>query len=331
MSQVRPKFERPKSNQGISFEEALEIANQEISDLDDLSVLLARANKLRQQHKGSNVITCSIINAKSGGCPEDCAFCSQSTYHNSEIDRFDLLNTEKIILQGQEAEKVGAKEFSIVTSGKATRDNEEFSTIKDSIDGIKSATELTLCASLGTLDRQELNELKKVGLEIFHHNLETSRSFFPNICSTHSYDENLETIRMAKEAGLRVCCGGIFGMGESWQQRVELLFELKDLGVDSIPINFLNPVKGTRLENQKLLKPLKALKIIALARLINPTANIVICGGREVTLRDLQSWIFFAGANGVLIGNYLTTEGRSTQDDLKMIKDQGLTPVGGYF
>ncbi len=163
-------------------------------------------------------------------------------------------------------------------------------------------------------------------MDHFHHNLESARSFFPNIITTHSYDDELKIIKNAKKVGLYTCCGGIFGMGESWDQRIELAFDLRMLKVDSIPINFLNPIKGTPLESVKLLKPFEALKIVAIYRLIFPDKNIMVMGGREKVLKDLQSWIFFAGASGMLLGNYLTTKGRSTKDDLAMISDLGLVP-----
>jgi len=311
---------------GITAEQALSIAKTEISDLNQLLLLLVHANKIRQLNKGLNVITCSIVNAKSGGCSEDCAFCSQSSFHTSEIEMYPLMSAEEILERALRALKFGAVEFSIVTSGKKLDHGHELKTIKTAISRIKDTTELTCCASLGTLEKNSLFELKKAGLEVFHHNLETSRNFFPRICSTRSFDENIDTIKRAKDLGFKVCCGGIFGMGESWDDRVELFFELKDLGVDSVPINFLNPIKGTKLEKKKLLHPFEALKIISLARLINPTVNIIICGGREVTIRDLQSLVFCAGANGILIGDYLTTAGRDAGQDIKMIEDQGLVP-----
>ncbi len=312
--------------EGISFEEALAIVTSPTQDLNDLKTIFSKADSLRQLNKGSDIITCAIVNAKSGGCPEDCAFCSQSSFHSSLISRYPLISAEKIFENGLEAFKSGATEFSIVTSGKGLGSRAELENIKSSVTRLRKATSLACCGSFGILEKDVFIELKNAGLQIFHHNLETSRNFFPKICTTHKFEENTETVKRAKDAGLKVCCGGIFGMGEDWTDRIDLLFEIRSLGVDCIPINFLNPIKGTKLEKQKVLPVLEALKIIALARLINPSANIVICGGREITLGDHQSEIFLAGANGLLIGDYLTTKGRSASDDLEMILSLGLTP-----
>ena len=184
--------------------------------------------------------------------------------------------------------------------------------------------QIPVCASLGLLDIDTALRYKKAGLKNYHHNLETSESFFKNICSTHSYKESIETVRIAKKTGFRVCSGGIFGMGETPQQRVELAFTLKELDVDCIPMNFLNPISGTPLENMPPMKPLEILKTIAVYRFILPQKDIIICGGREINLRDLQSFMFVAGANGTMLGNYLTTKGRAAKEDLQMIKDLGL-------
>ncbi len=328
MSKIKPLAKEIRNSDGISYDEALELVRKKIASLEDLFEFLEPANRLRQINKGKAVITCSIVNAKSGGCGEDCAFCSQSAHHDTDTPKFPLISPDEIITRAKEAERLGAKEFSIVTSGRSVKSSLELSSIEKALNQISTSTTLARCASLGAIGPEDLKRLKAAGLQIFHHNLETNRSFFPQICSTHSYEDKLKTIRVAKEEGLRVCCGGIFGMGETWEQRIELAFELKDLEVDSIPVNFLNPIKGTRLEGQKLLGAYEALKIIALVRLIYPKVDIVICGGREVTLGDLQPLIFFAGANGVLIGDYLTTKGQDAQEDLKMIEDLGLKPKG---
>jgi biotin synthase len=177
---------------------------------------------------------------------------------------------------------------------------------------------------LGILAEPTLRELKESGITTYHHNLETAGSYFDQICTTHAYDEDIETVRLAQSAGLSVCSGGIFGLGETWGQRVELAFTLRELNVDSIPINFLNPIPGTRMESRLLLTPMEALKCIALVRLVNPEKDITICGGREVTLRDCQSWFFIAGANGLMVGNYFTTQGRSITMDMDLIREMEL-------
>ena len=291
---------------------------------NNLIDLISVADKIRRKFKGKKVKFCSIVNAKSGMCAEDCAFCGQSDYHKTKILKYPMLDTEAIVKSAKDAECSGATEFSIVTSGKSISFRKEIEQIKKAIKKIKEKTSLESCASLGVLGKEFLAELKDAGLDRYHHNLETSQSFFHQICTTRSYQENIDTIRAAKEAGLITCCGGIFGMGESPEQRIELALTLKELDPDSIPINFLNPVRNTRLESMPLLGPLEALKIIAIFRIIFPTKDIIICGGREVVLRSLQPMMFLAGANGMILGDYLTTKGRSVKHDLDMIKDLGL-------
>ena len=212
----------------------------------------------------------------------------------------------------------GATNYSVVTSG-AFLSVAELDVVCEVARRLKATTDLTLCASVGLLDRDAARRLKDAGISRYHHNLETARSHFETICSTHDYDDDIRSVRMAKAAGMKVCCGGIFGMGESWAQRVELAFTLKELDVDSVPLNFLNPIPGTPLAKRPLLSPMEALKVIALYRFIHPEKDITICGGREATLNDFQSWIFAAGANGLMVGNYLTTKGRSLDMDMQMI------------
>ena len=292
--------------------------------IDNPINLISLADKIRRKFKGKRIKTCSIINAKSGMCDQDCAFCGQSSYHKTKISKYPLLDTEAIVKSATDAAHNGATEFSIVTSGKSINSRDEIRKIKDAIKQIKSKTSMECCASLGVLSKDFLEELKDAGLDRYHHNLETCPSFFSQICTTRHYCENIDTIKAAKEAGLITCCGGIFGMGESPEQRIELALTLRELDPDSIPINFLNPIKNTKLENMSLLAPLEALKTIAIFRIVFPTKDIIICGGREVTLRSLQPMMFPAGANGMIIGDYLTTKGKSVQDDLDMLKDLGM-------
>lgn len=293
-------------------------------DGSDLFELFALANRVREKYKGNEIRFCSIINAKSGLCPEDCAFCAQSAHAQADIDTYPLVEVEKILAAAQDAQQNGAGEFSIVTSGYGIKDGAELKTIGQALRKIKDETPLERCASLGVLERSVLEDLKETGLQRYHHNLESAQSFFDNICTTHEYEEDVKTVKIAKEIRLKVCCGGIFGLGESWEQRVELALTLRELRVDSVPLNFLNPIKGTKLESVNDLTPSECLKIISLYRLLLPDKDILICGGREVNLRDLQSLMFFAGANGMMIGNYLTTPGRPPQEDRQLIEDLGL-------
>lgn len=309
------------TGEGVSFERALEISKLDGVDLYSLFDL---TNRMREMFKGDEISLCSIINAKSGLCSEDCSFCSQSVHHETNIDIYPLVDPSRIFDAALNSAKNGAREFSIVTSGKGLTEKKELEVISTSIREMKEKVPIDRCASPGIMDKESLRVLKDSGLQSYHHNLETSRSFFPEVCTTHDYDEDVKAVRVAKELGFRVCCGGIFGLGESWGQRVELAFTLKELDVDSIPINFLNPIKGTKMEGANHLTPMECLKIIALYRCVHPKRDIFICGGREVNLRDLQSMMFLAGANGTMIGNYLTTSGRPPEDDLTMIKDLGL-------
>lgn len=285
--------------------------------------LFSSANRIREAFRGDFIDLCSIINAKSGACTEDCKYCAQSVHYNTMADIYPLMKIDRIIKRAEESKGNGARRFCIVTSGKGIEDIEE---LKDIAETIKKIRRLGLlpCATLGIVGEKELNILKDAGLYRYHHNLETSESFFPEVCTTHTYQEKIKTLRIAKDIGLSVCCGGIFGMGEGWQERIDLAFTIRDMGIDSIPINFLNPIPGTPFEGKRYLNPMEALKIISIFRFILPDKEIRICGGRNVALRGLQPFIFFCGADGLLIGNYLTTPGRNPEDDLMMIKDLGL-------
>ncbi len=304
---------------GLSFEEACSLAGI----IDDTNDLLLSAGRIRNIFKGNKLFTCSIINAKSGYCSENCAFCAQSGHHNTGVTTYPMLDQEKLINTAIRMQEAGATNYSMVTSGFALKEK-DVEAICSAAAAIRHKTGLSVCASLGGLTEPMARRLKDSGITTYHHNLETARSYFKNICTTHEYEEDIETIKIARSAGLRVCSGGIMGLGESWEQRMELAFTIRELEVDSIPINFLNPIAGTPMQDRKLLPPMEALKIISLFRIINPQKDITICGGRERTLKDFQSWIFLAGANGVMIGDYLTTKGRSSDMDIEMIRDTGL-------
>lgn len=290
---------------------------------EDLHVLFACAASITRKYCGKYVNICSVINARSGTCSEDCAFCAQSRYHHANIQIYPLLSAEKMAQTAIDLHKGGARFFSFVTSGYMPSE-QDIKVIQTAATIIKHKTDLALCASLGNLTEHLAAQLREAGIQTYHHNLETARSFFPQICTTHSYDDDVNTVLIAKKHGFTVCCGGIFGLGESWEQRVELALTLRDLDVDRVPLNLLNPISGTRLGTRPLLEPLEALKIVALYRFLLPDKILIMCGGREVVLRDLQSWALMAGANGIMIGNYLTTRGRNFQDDISMLRDLGL-------
>jgi biotin synthase len=302
----------------------------ELSRLPDERIheMLAVTDRVRRHYKGTGISLCSIVNAKSGLCGEDCSFCAQSVRYSTGVAEYPMADPEAIVRSAEEAARAGASEFSIVTSGTRLEKEREVAGIMEALESMKGSIGLERCASLGILDDEALKRLKESGLESYHHNLETGRSFFPRVCTTHGYDEDVAVVRSAKRLGFKVCSGGVFGLGESWEDRVELAGTLKDLGVDSVPINFLHPRPGTPLENASNLTPIECLKVIALIRLMMPDRDVVVCGGRLVNLRELKPLIFAAGANGMMIGNCLTTPGRPPEDDLAMLSDLGLKPLG---
>ncbi len=292
----------------------------------DAFALFLGASRVKDHFVGPKVHLCSIINAKSGRCAEDCAFCAQSAHHSTDAPVYPLVQEELLLESARAAEASGSACFGIITSG-TTVNEPELEQILAALRRIRKETGILPSCSLGIIDEETARKLKDAGMDTYHHNLETAESFFPSICTTHPYQDDVDTVRAVKSAGLKVCCGGIFGLGESAAQRVEMAFTLKELEVDSVPINFLNPIEGTRLEGAANISTQECLKTIALYRMILPDKRITVCGGREKNLRDLQSWIFFAGANGTMIGNYLTTQGRNIDVDLKMFADLGLQTV----
>jgi biotin synthase len=240
------------------------------------------------------------------------------------VQSYPLLEAAAVIDKAREAERSGAVRFGMVTSGRGVLDGHELESLCTSIERVRAETRLLPCASLGVARVEHMRCLRSAGLQRYHHNLETAESHFPLVCSSHSYQERLSTIRAAKRAGLEVCAGGIFGLGESPRQRVELACALRELDVDSVPLNFLTPVRGTPAAQYPLLAPLEILAIIALFRFVLPAKDIRVCGGRETGLRTLQPLMYLAGANGAMAGNYLTTSGRSPDVDIQEIKDLAL-------
>ncbi|MFH1576250.1 MAG: biotin synthase BioB, partial [Candidatus Margulisiibacteriota bacterium] len=288
--------------------------------------LLAAANLLRKTFKGNKIKLCAIVNAKSGKCSENCSFCAQSAHHGTKTQTYPLLSQDEIVNAAKSAEdKMSATCFSIVTSGRSTKSEKELATISSTVKAINDQTGLNRCVSIGTLSAEAIQQLKSSGLKRLHHNLESAESFFSNVCTTHSYQERLETIKLAKQAGLEVCSGGIFGLGETLDQRVELALALRELEVESVPINILNPVSGTpAADTYQPMTPLEVLRLVATYRFILPNADLGVFGGREKALGELQPLMFIAGANVTLVGDYLTTKGQAPEKDLQMIKDLGL-------
>ena len=293
---------------------------------EDIMKLLFWANQVRHRHKGRTVDLCAIINAKSGSCSEDCTFCAQSSHYPARTKRYPLLSETNLLEAAGRARTLGAARFSLVTSGRSLLSPKELDRICRVVSSLAKKEKISPCASLGLLTPELAGALKKAGLVRYHHNLETGPRHYPSICTTHSFSDRLATLRIAREAGFSLCSGGIFGLGETLNDRVEMAFILKKMKVDSVPLNFLNPIPGTPLASQPPLSPLEILKSIALFRLILPEADIRTCGGREKGLRTLQPLMYLAGCNGTMIGNYLTTEGRNPEIDVQEIIDLGLTP-----
>lgn len=291
---------------------------------EDTMLLLAMADKIRQKFNGNRVDFCAIINGRSGRCPENCKFCAQSSYYETGVKEYKLLDEESLVQAAHKAKEAGAVRFSIVTSGRNQGNPREFEQIIRALKRIKEEVGIEICCSLGLLTEKNAMRLKEVGVTRYHSNIETAPSHFPDICQTHSYEDKMFTIENAQKAGIRVCSGGILGLNETLEQRVEMAFELKRLGIDSVPLNILNPIPGTPFENNKPLKPLEILRTFAVFRFVLPRALIRTAGGREVNLRDLQALALSGGLNGVMIGDYLTTGGRPAQADHQMVKDLGL-------
>jgi len=305
----------------VTHDEALRLGEVQGAEL---FYLFAEAGRIREHFVGSGVTLCSIINAKSGSCPEDCAFCAQSAHHSTQTPSYPLVDEEQMVSCAKSAEQHGASCYGIITSGTGIGARDELERICRTLRRIRQEAGIAPSCSLGIIDDETACLLRDAGMVTYHHNLETSRSFFPSICSTHDYEEDVATVRAAKRAGLKVCCGGIFGLGESFAQRVELALTLRELEVDSIPVNFLDPVAGTRLEHADFLTPLECLRTIAVYRFLLPDRKITVCGGRERNLRELQSMIFMAGASGMMTGNYLTRAGRDPVLDRRLVADLGL-------
>jgi biotin synthetase len=312
--------EKVLSGQDISLEEA-----QELGKLSgpDLYYLFAAAGRIRNLRAGKKVDLCSIMNAKSGKCSENCKYCAQSAHHRTGVEVYDLLEEETILERALQMKAEGAQRFSLVTSGRGISENDLVKVLAI-FKRLARETKLKLCASFGIITENTARRLREVGVSKYHHNLETSESYFPEICTTHSYQDRIDTVKACQAADLDVCSGGIISMGETMNQRLEMAFTLRDLNIRSVPINILNPIAGTAMENQTALSPMEILQTLAIFRFIIPEASLRFAGGREKALGDLQSIGYLAGMNATLVGSYLTTSGRTVAEDIKMIRDIGL-------
>lgn len=280
--------------------------------------LISLANKTREEFASTDLELCSIMNAKSGLCRQDCKFCAQSSHYSTGINIYPLKKKAEMLEAARRAKDIGADRFDIVTSGQELS-KEELNIVADTIAQITQKVGIKMCASLGKMDEEGFSLLKKAGLSRYHHNLETSPRYFNRIVTTHTFQERVNTIKLAKQAGLEVCSGGIIGLGETQDDRIDMALILKELDVDSVPINILVPIKGTPLEKQNPLFPIEAVRTIALFRIILKNKTIKIAAGRESVLGDFQALAFMAGANGMLIGGYLTIKGREVAQDWRLV------------
>ncbi|MGO8987618.1 MAG: biotin synthase BioB [bacterium] len=317
--EIRKIGDKVLEGKDVSIKDVLPLLGTNGPDVLDLAAV---ANRVREEFNGNKIDLCSLLSVKSGKCPEDCAFCAQSAHYKTEAPVYPLMDIQRIVEEAKEAQARGAGRFCLITSGREVSDK-EFEIILEALGRIRGETTLDLDCSLGTLSKERAESLRKVGVTRYNHNVETAESHFLQICTTHSFRDRVKTVEVLKEQGFSVCCGGIIGLGESPQQRLELAFSLKQLGIDCIPFNILNPRPGTPLENSEPIPPMEVIKTISLFRLVLPKGTIKIAGGREANLRDLQSLALLAGANGLIVGNYLTTPGRNAADDLTMVRDLG--------
>lgn len=310
--------ERVLAGGGLSREEARAVL--ETSD-EDLLLLLDAAYRVRRQYFGNTVQIHYLANAKSGLCPEDCGYCSQSSVSSAEIDRYPLLNEDRLLEGARRAVSAGSRRYCIVISGRGPTD-EEIGRIGGAVQRIKSALGISICCSLGLLDEEKADRLKKAGVDRYNHNINTSRRYYPRICSTHSYEDRVATIEAARGSGLQICSGAIFGQGESREDVIDVCEALREIEPESIPVNFLHAIPGTPLHEIPPLGPVNCLRILSLVRFYNPRSEIRVAGGREVQLRDLQPLALYP-ANSIFVEGYLTTPGQSAADAHRMIRDLG--------
>ncbi len=293
-----------------------------VSD-DDTMLLLALADKIRQKFAGNAVDCCAVCNARSGRCSEDCKFCAQSAHYPTGIREYGLLPEAELFGAAQKARDAGAARFSLVTSGRGQARQDDFARICRTLRRIKTELGMEVCASLGILTLEQARALKDAGVTRYHSNLETAASYFPHICTTHTYEDKFATVKNAQAAGLRVCSGGIFGLGETPAQRVEMALALRALGIDSVPLNVLMPVAGTPCAELAPPQPMEVLRAFAVFRFILPRAQIRTAGGREANLRDVQALALTGGASGLMIGGYLTIAGHAPARDMQLLEDLG--------
>lgn len=308
----------------LKFDEAMELIQVEDAALVDF--ILECAREITFHFNADKPGLCSLINAKSNLCGEDCGFCSQSVRFETKVDRYAMMPADEVVRAAKDFEKKGAENFCVVTSGGELSD-EEFEKVLEIYSRLKAETSMNLDGSLGFLTAERVSRLKEVGVRRFNNNLQSSREFYPNIVSTHTYEKRLETLKLLQDGNLEICSGGILAMGESREDRIKLAFELKPYEPHCLPMNVLDPRPGTPLQNTPAEEPIELVKTIAVYRFIHPKSNIKLAGGREVRLGDeYQQKALCGGANGLIIGGYLTTEGNPMKKDFEMLKKAGFKP-----
>lgn len=308
------------AKEDISFDEAVTLI--QITGEENIAYLSEAAHEITRHFQSNEPGICSLLNAKSYLCGEDCGFCSQSVRFETTAERYDLLDGDVILEAARKAESNGVKNFCLVTSG-ASPQPDDFQRLLAVFRQLKGQTSLNIDCSIGFLSKEQTTAMKEAGVRRVNHNLQSSREFYPNIVSTHNYDVRVNTVEAIREGGLDLCSGGIFGMGETLEDRVKLAFELKKHNPECVPVNLLNPRPGTPLEDRPLVDPWEALKSIAVFRFIMPKANIKLAGGREGTMKDYQEIALKGGANGLIVGGYLTTKGNPMRDDFAMLERAG--------
>ncbi len=281
--------------------------------------LMRRALEVKLEGRGDTFSLCSILNVKSGGCTEDCRFCAQSARFKTGSPSYPIKEVHEVVEAARRAKALGATRFSLVASGRGIG-RQKAEAYARLVEAVRKEVGIAVCASLGIADRSALMILRQAGLSRYHHNLETAPSFFKRIVTTHTFEERLETLRNARAAGLEVCAGGVFGIGEEMEQRYELAVVLRELEVDSVPLNFLIPIKGTPLEGMPVLSPEEAIRTISLFRLVLPDRPIRVCGGREFVLGEFQGMAFQAGADAMMVGGYLTVGGAEEERDRRLVE-----------
>lgn len=289
----------------------------------ELSELQAGAFLLQKHFRGNHIDLCTIVNGRSGRCSENCKYCAQSAYHHTGVEEYPLMSKEELFRHAKANQEGGANRFSIVTSGRALS-GKEFETVLEAYKEMNDTLSIHLCASHGILTEEQLQKLYEAGVRQYHHNIETSKRYFPEICTSHTYDDRIKTIKLAQKAGLNVCSGGIIGMGETWADRIDMAISLSELNIKSIPINSLMAIPGTKLEGMPPLSGDDILHTIALFRFINPEADIRMAAGRKL-MPENGATAFKAGASASITGNMLTTSGTTMKDDLEILKKLGLT------